>query len=204
MATDSPASEDRKRIIDAAYQCLSERHVNPVSVAAILARAECSSRAFYRHFESKDALFLAMVEEESAALTRRLDRIVAEHPGTPIEQLQAWVEQLFALVYDPALREHMQVIDSDEVRSAKGFREVRERAHIERERSLRTILTRGRADGSMPLTDPECDAVAIGAVVARALLEQTDLTDDEYRVGVECVMDFALRAIGADHTPYRR
>ncbi|MGV0836054.1 TetR/AcrR family transcriptional regulator [Mycolicibacterium thermoresistibile] len=199
MVPGAPASDDRAKIIDAAYQCMSEGHVSTVSVAAILARAECSSRAFYRHFQSKDALFLAMVEEESAALTERLDRIVAEHPGTPVEQLEAWAEQLFSLVFDPELRKHMVVIDSDEVRAAKGYREVRQRAHADRERSLQMILGRGRADGSMPLTDPECDAVAISAVVARALIEQADLTAVGFRVGVDCVMDFALRALGTSH-----
>lgn len=184
---------------------MSERGPDPVSVAAILARAEVSSRAFYRHFQSKDALFLAMIEAAGAALSERLDRIAADHPGTPVEMLEAWVGELFALVFDPELRKHMLVIDSDEVRSAKGYRGLRERAHADRERSLQTILRRGRADGSMPLTDPECDAVAISAVVARFLTEQADLTAAGYRAGVDCVMDFAMRALGASRTgPTRR
>ena len=61
---------------------------------------------------------------------------------------------MFGLVHDPQLRMHLTVIDSDEVRAAKGYRETRERAHADRERSLVEILRRGRDDGSFPLADP--------------------------------------------------
>ena len=66
---------------------------------------------------------------------------------------------------------HLTVIDSDEVRAAKGYRETRERAHADRERSLVEILRRGRDDGSFPLADPGRDAIAISAVISR---EMTD------------------------------
>ncbi len=65
-------------IIDAAYTCLSEPHSGAIPVAAILQRAGVSTRAFYRHFESKDELFLAMLRQETDALAERLDRITAD------------------------------------------------------------------------------------------------------------------------------
>src|SRR5437867_1034548 len=68
---------------------------------------------------------------------------------------------------------HLTVIDSDEVRAAKGYRETRERAHADRERSLIEILRRGRADGSFPQADPEHDAVAISAVISREMANQS-------------------------------
>jgi AcrR family transcriptional regulator len=40
-----------------------------------------STRAFYRHFESKDELFLAMLREETDALAERLDRTVPTYPA---------------------------------------------------------------------------------------------------------------------------
>ena len=67
---------------------------------------------------------------------------------------------------------HLMVIDSDEVRAAKGYREARERTHADRERSLVEILRRGRDDGSFPLADPEHDAIAISAVVSREMAVQ--------------------------------
>ena len=191
---DSASGDDRGCIIDAAYTCLSEPHSGPVPVAAILQRAGVSTRAFYRHFESKDELFLALLQQESDALADRLDRIVDE-PGDPVEKLEAWIRGMFGWMHDEELRMHLTVIDSDEVRAAKGYRETRERAHADRERSLVEILRRGRDDGSFPLTDPARDAIAISAVVSR---EMSQPSGDG---GLECaqtrVLDFALRALGA-------
>ena len=199
MQPDTPSDDDRGCIIDAAYGCLSEAHSGPIPVAAILHRAGVSTRAFYRHFESKDELFLAMLRRESDALAGRLDRI-ADQPGTPVEQLRAWIGQMFGWVHDEQLRMHLTVIDSDEVRAAKGYRETRERAHADRERSLVEILRRGRRDGSFPLADPERDAVAISAVVSRVMQEQTPDDGRQLQRSLARVVDFALRALGADRS----
>jgi len=194
----TPGEDDRGCIIDAAYVCLSEPHSGPIPVAAILQRAGVSTRAFYRHFESKDELFLAMLRHESDALAARLDQIAEEAPGSPVEQLEEWIGRMFGWANDPQLRMHLTVIDSDEVRAAKGYRETRERAHADRERSLVEIMRRGREDGSFPLADPERDAIAISAVVSR---EMTGVSPDDERQlerSLARVLDFALRALGAD------
>jgi AcrR family transcriptional regulator len=197
---DSPTADDRQGIIEAAYGCLSEPHSGPIPVAAILERAGLSTRAFYRHFESKDELFLAMLRQEADALADRLDDIADVVPGDPRKQLTAWVEMMFALALEPQLRTHLTVIDSDEVRAAKGYRETRERLHADRERSLERILQRGRDDGVFPLTDPRRDAVAISAVISRELTisapgNAVDLEQSQARV-----IDFALRALGAQRS----
>jgi len=193
----SPTDEERERIIDAAYDCLSEPHTGPVPIAAILARAEVSTRAFYRHFTSKDALFLQMLRQECDALNERLDRIL-DKGEPPLRQLQAWIAEMLTLAHDPRLRQHMRVIDSDEVRAAKGYRGLRENTHVERERSLAAILERGRRDGSFPLTDPEVDAVAISAVVSRIMTTTPPVGSALMERTLVQVFDFSLRAVGGD------
>ncbi|RAV14018.1 TetR/AcrR family transcriptional regulator [Mycolicibacterium sp. GF69] len=185
--------------MEAAYTCLSQPHRGPVPVAAILQRAEVSTRAFYRHFESKDELFLAMLRQETDALARRLDRVADERAKVPAEQLEAWIEVMFGLIRDDETRMHFTVIDSDEVRAAKGYRETREKAHADRERSLVEILRRGRDDGSFPLTDPERDAFAINAIISRVMITQTYDDHEGLRRAKARVLDFALRALGATH-----
>jgi AcrR family transcriptional regulator len=201
---DNPVDDDRGFIIEAAYGCLSEPHSGPVPVAAILQRAGVSTRAFYRHFESKDELFLAMLRQESDALADRLDQIADDTPGSPVEQLAAWISQMFGWVHDAELRMHLTVIDSDEVRAAKGYRETRERAHVDRERSLVEILRRGRGDGSFPLAEPERDAVAISAIVSREMTSQSPEDEQQLQRSLARVLDFALRALGADRAAVDR
>ena len=199
MQPDSANDDDRGCIIDAAYSCLSEPHSGPISVAAILQRAGVSTRAFYRHFESKDELFLALLRQESDALADRLDRIVDE-PGDPVDQLRAWIRGMFGWMHDEELQMHLTVIDSDEVRAAKGYRETRERAHQGRERSLVEIIRRGKADGSFPLADPEHDAVAISAVISREMANQSAGDEEGVQRSLVWVLEFALRALGAPRT----
>jgi AcrR family transcriptional regulator len=197
---DSPTADDRQGIIGAAYDCLSEPHTGPVPVAAILDRAGLSTRAFYRHFESKDELFLAMLRQEADALTDRLDGVADQALGDPRAQLTAWVETMFALAVEPRLRMQLTVIDSDEVRTAKGYRETRERLHADRERSLERILARGRDDGSFPLADPKPDAVAVNAVVSRELTVSAPGSPEGLAQSQARVIDFALRALGAERS----
>lgn len=196
MQPDTAAADDRGCIIEAAYSCLSEPHSGAIPVAAILQRAGVSSRAFYRHFESKDGLFLAMLREETDALAQRLDRIADEPNRSPTDQLKAWIDGMFGVIHDERVRMHLTVVDSDEVRAARGYRETRERAHAHRERSLIEILRRGRDDGEFPLADPEPDAIAISAVVSRVLNTQTSVDAFEVRQSMSRVLDFALRALG--------
>lgn len=197
MQPDTASDDDRGCIIDAAYRCLSEPHTGPIPVAAILQRAGVSTRAFYRLFESKDELFLAMLRQESAALANRLDHIADEVTDAPVDQLKAWIDGMFGLVYDPQVRQHLTVIDSDEVRAAKGYRETREQAHVDRERSLVAILRRGRSEGSFPLADPAHDAMAISALVSREMSLRGRGDGCELQRAKGRVLSFALRALGA-------
>jgi AcrR family transcriptional regulator len=201
---DTASDDDRGCIIDAAYRCLSEPHSGPIPVAAILQRAGVSTRAFYRHFQSKDELFLALLRQESDALAERLDRILDEVPNDPVDQLKAWIHGMFGWMHDAEMRMHLTVIDSDEVRAARGYRETRERAHADRERSLVEILRRGRADGSFPQADPEHDAVAISAVISREMVNQSPGDEARLQRSLDWVLEFALRALGAEGTAGRR
>jgi AcrR family transcriptional regulator len=188
---------ERADIIDAAYACLSSPHQGPVSVAAILDGANLSTRAFYRHFASKDELFLAMLKRDSDAVTRRMRRIADDTAQSPVDQLKAWIDFLLGLAYNPRRRAHIVVLDSDEVRVAKGYREASAKLRADRERILADILRRGCDDGSFPLAEPDRDAAAIHAVVDRAFAGPFLGMGPDRELLVTYVHDFALRALGA-------
>jgi AcrR family transcriptional regulator len=56
------SEETRSRILESAIKLFSERGFNAASVDDICAEAEISKGAFYHHFESKQALFLALLD----------------------------------------------------------------------------------------------------------------------------------------------
>ncbi len=181
----------------AAYRFLADAQGGPVLMATLLRSAGVSSRAFYRHFVSKDDLYLALLEEQCRAVVSQVDRVAEAAAGAPAEQLAAWVKAIVDIVVDPSQRMRLMVIDSEEVRAAKGYRQARDRLHAERERSLAEILRRGQRDGSFPLTEPEVDAMAINAAISRMLGAQTTDDPEAFKQAQVAVLDFALRAVGA-------
>ena len=184
--------------MEATFDCLAEPHEGPVYMSAILARAEVSSRAFYRHFQSKDELFLAMLEQVTERLAGLLDEIAAAQFPDPVGRLRAWLDQMFTLAGDDRLHRYLVVLDCDEMRSAKGYREARERSRARRERSLATILRTGHADGSFPWADPESDAIAIAALVSRELTSVRIFDPAEIPLSRARVEGFTLRALGVN------
>ncbi|MGE2833998.1 TetR/AcrR family transcriptional regulator [Mycobacterium sp. SMC-4] len=191
------AERERATIIDAAYRCLVDAGDRPIRMSAILACAGLSSRAFYRHFSSKDDLLLALVTHKYEQLAARLDGIAEKAVGGPVDQLTAWIEAAFDATLDPQHRMHLAVLDSDEVRAAKGYGEARQRWYTERERSLIQILSRGQFDGSLPLADPETDAMAISALVSRIIAAQKADDTDSAAYARSRATEFVLRAVGA-------
>jgi AcrR family transcriptional regulator len=196
-ASDHDRDRDRRSIIDATYRCLSVPHAGPLPMSAILAGAGVSSRAFYRHFCSKDDLFLALLQQECDAVSARVSRVAARAQGSPKDQLAEWIGEMFDMMTEPQQRMQLAVIDSEEVRAAKGYWETRERSHADRERSLAEILRRGLVDGSFPLADPDSDAAAISAVISRVMANQTPDDLESVKRAAARVLDFALRAVGA-------
>src|ERR1700756_5589139 len=81
----------RHAILDAASKSVREQGVRGLSIAAVLDRAQLSTRAFYRHFESKDELIAAVFLEMAQVEMRRLTKKMAT-AATAIEAVVAWIE----------------------------------------------------------------------------------------------------------------
>src|SRR5690349_10945738 len=80
----------RREILDAASKTLREHGVRGLSIAAVLERAGLSTRAFYRHFDSKDELVAAAFLEAARVEMRRLRRRMAT-AATEIDAVAAWI-----------------------------------------------------------------------------------------------------------------
>ena len=70
-----------------------------MTVAEVLAEAGMSTRAFYRHFRSKDELVLAIYEQEAERTTRGCGRAWPRH-RRPRAALEAWIDENLALGFD--------------------------------------------------------------------------------------------------------
>ncbi|MFF1787489.1 TetR/AcrR family transcriptional regulator [Kitasatospora sp. NPDC058243] len=77
----------RERILDAAEELFQSEGIRRVGVQAIAEKAETTKMAIYRHFETKDALVAEWLRIVAADYQAAFDRVEAEHPGRPGEQI---------------------------------------------------------------------------------------------------------------------
>jgi AcrR family transcriptional regulator len=77
---------------------MHDQGVRGLSVAAVLERAQLSTRAFYRHFESKDQLVAAVFLDLARLETQRLRAKMAD-TADPVEAVVAWVDGRLELAF---------------------------------------------------------------------------------------------------------
>ena len=95
----APDPEVRCAIVAAASKSLRDQGIRGLSVAAVLEQAQLSTRAFYRHFDSKDHLVAAVFTELTRSELLRLKRTMAA-AATPVEAVAAWIDGRFDLAFD--------------------------------------------------------------------------------------------------------
>lgn len=93
--------ETRSRILDAARELFLQGGLEALSMRRVAERSELTVSALYRHFEDKDALLAALLENSFDAFAGTLMR--ALDAATPLAQFRAMLERY----YDFAL-EHPQ------------------------------------------------------------------------------------------------
>lgn len=91
-ATRADAQRNRQRILAVAYRAFA---ADPdVSLNAIAKLAGVGAGTLYRHFPTREALLLAVYQEELASLVASVDRLLRERP--PLDAFRVWVRELAA------------------------------------------------------------------------------------------------------------
>jgi AcrR family transcriptional regulator len=86
VAARSPKA--RQRILDAAYDLFSQHGIRAVGIDSIIERSGVARMTLYRHFQSKDDLVLAFLEDRERRWTRDwLQCEVRRRASTPADRL---------------------------------------------------------------------------------------------------------------------
>ncbi len=89
-----------RRLLDAALELMRDAGTSSSPrVADIVAAAGLSNDAFYRHFPSKDALVVALIEDGALRLQSYLAHQMAK-ASSPSEKVRRWVEGVMAQAAD--------------------------------------------------------------------------------------------------------
>jgi AcrR family transcriptional regulator len=185
----------RSALLEAAAKVVREEGVRSLSVAQVLNRAQLSTRAFYRHFDSKDALVSAVFLEMARAETRRLKRKMAEASG-PIEAVVAWIDGRLDLAFNDQIRSDLRQMSLEAQTQMFASPDLVSDAYGEILKPLVEQLESGRRTGIFPDIDPAADALSIHGAIWASVERQWTTGDCERDAVRGQVIRFCLRGIG--------
>lgn len=111
------AQNQRERLLAALAECLYERGYERTTVAAIGKRAAVSKSDFYKHFESKEACFLAAYDDVIERIRERLLSACDKRRDWETRVLDSLVSLLDFLAAEPA-RARLALVEG--LRAGKG------------------------------------------------------------------------------------
>jgi AcrR family transcriptional regulator len=179
-------------IFDAALAVMRRNGYERATVAGILAEAGISTRAFYRHFGSKDELLCAMYRREAERSAERL-RARVQAAMSHRDALVTWIDEMLSFGRDPARAQRVAVLGSPGAMRAAGVDHEKRHAAKLIVAPLVAILEAGKRDGSFPAAQVPADAQLISAVAWDAAGLGSAAAGAADR---DAVVSFCLRALG--------
>jgi AcrR family transcriptional regulator len=191
----APDPDTRRAILAAATTSLREHGVQGLSIAAVLQRAELSTRAFYRHFESKDQLVSAVFQEMARTEKRRLKRKMAI-ATSPVEAVAAWIDGRLDLAFSANIKSDLRQMSLEAQSQSFAAPELIQPAYSEMLEPLIDQIQQGLERGEFHDVDPISAAQSIQGVVWASTERQWATGDCERTEVRERTLRFCLRGLG--------
>lgn len=183
----------RREILAAASTVLREQGIGKLSIGAVLDRAALGTRAFYRHFESKDDLVAALFLDMARAEERRLRRRMAP-AATEVDAVAAWIDGRLDLAFDDNVRSDLRRLSMEAQSQSSALVQP---AYAVMLKPLSEALQRGLQRGVFHHVDPMTDAQFIHGVVWAGINQHWATGDFDRNVLRERMLQFCLRGLGA-------
>ncbi|ORA31886.1 TetR family transcriptional regulator [Mycobacterium branderi] len=183
-------------MLNAAMQVLQRSGWWGFKVESVLRQAGLSTRSFYRHFEKKSDLLLALLEVELGGAAVGLRRQTAA-ADTPSDKVRAFVAAIIDMAYREDLAKPSSLFASHWRELLPEYPEAIDRCIERMMAPLVEAITEGRARGELQSDDPVADARAIFFLVSSMTADQATLGGATPRAEIEhIVLPFISRAIG--------
>jgi AcrR family transcriptional regulator len=167
----APDPTVRRQILAAASTTLLESGVQGLGIATVLERTALSTRAFYRHFGSKDELVAAVFLEFARVEQRRLRSRMAS-ATTEIEAVAAWIDGRLDLAFDDSVGADLRRLSLEAQSQTFTSPSLVRPAYAEILEPLSDALLRGLQSGMFRHIDPVADAHFVHGVVWAAIDRQ--------------------------------
>jgi AcrR family transcriptional regulator len=160
--------DERDRILVATLEVLRRNDGEEATLADILQEAGLSTRAFYRHFESKEDVIRALYQRDAESFGAHLRRRV-EAAADPGEGLTVWVYEMLGLAYDRRRAERVAALSSPMVLRVVAGTRAQQLGTDLLVMPLRAVLEDGLEKGWFAEARPELDVRTIRAITWEAL-----------------------------------
>jgi AcrR family transcriptional regulator len=152
----------RQRVLDAALEIFSEHGYSDTPIDEIARASGTSKGGLYFHFPSKQALFLALLEEASAALIGRVEAAMAIETD-PIARGEAALREVLRAFGGHRVLARLLLIEA--VGAGKEFNDKRNDLHLAFAGLIAECLDDAVSHGELPPCDTQVAAHAwYGAV----------------------------------------
>jgi AcrR family transcriptional regulator len=183
-----------QRILEATYDLIERTgNVDP-SLREILRETGLSTQAFYRYFQSKDELFLLLLDDGRRRLLGYLQHRM-ERAGSPREQVAAWIEGVLAQAANERAAARTRPFVANAERLAEAF-PAEQQASIDRlvDQLAGAVAALGTSD------DPRRDAVTVCRVTFASLQHHVTHSTRPSAAETAHLVRFCLRGAGAPDT----
>ena len=190
----------RERLLQAAFREIHRSGFQSAGIDTILAATNVTKGALYYHFESKEALGYAVVEEKIATLTRDRWLHPMQSEGEAIDILIGVVRGLPTRPADvrqscPLLNLAQEMSPLDE-----QFRKRLERIFLAWQEGIATLLRRGQSQGTVrrDLNPDETASFLVAMVEGNASLAKNAQDAKVWEVGIKNIVGWleSLRQAG--------
>ncbi|MDT5143416.1 MAG: hypothetical protein QOI79_2779 [Mycobacterium sp.] len=189
-----PDPRIRAAILSTAAEVIRTDGVQALSIAQLLSRAQLSTRAFYRHFESKDQLVAAVFLEMAHVEVVRLEQRMSD--SDPVRAVAAWIDGRLDLAFNQQIRSDLRQMSLEAQNQMFAAPEIVAPAYREILRPLIEQLTRGRDLGLFGEIHPDGEALSIQGVVWANIERHWATAHRDPSEIREHVLHFCLRGLG--------
>lgn len=178
----------RERLFDALGSLLAEQSFDTITMSAIASRAGIGRTAVYNHFEDKEVLLLAYMNEATKDFAHRLRDLIDTEPD-PIERLRSYVRVHLEMTDRFHLASRLRLHEQMSEENSSHLHEHAETVG----RALLTILVDAMTSGAIPRQDPHLLVSLIHGSLAGQRLPSAPA---ERTARIAHIQDYILRAVG--------
>jgi|KBSSwiStaDraftv2_1062776.scaffolds.fasta_scaffold352230_1 AcrR family transcriptional regulator len=178
-------------LVSAAIRVLAR--TDTLSVGDVLLEAGLSTRAFYRHFDSKEALLETLMLREAVSVARSLEQVVAQAPD-PVAAVEAWLSRFLEVFYEPRRAARAAALSSAAFRVSRPSAEMMSEMRRMSCAPLIEALRAGHAAGVLHSPTPEADGFSLYNLV-NASREASDGGETDRATTMAHVVRFAWPAL---------